>query len=118
MCLALSITRSCGRAVYSACKKSWGHQALRAHPKNDVPSCHLAQELQQLEDCDGRDYWALSVAGIRLVHQRWFGNGGRLGEGERGAHVGVIPRILQEYGGGDGWLRMTSSIEVRERGTN
>jgi hypothetical protein len=33
MRFALSITRSCGRAVYSACKESWRHQALRAHPK-------------------------------------------------------------------------------------
>jgi hypothetical protein len=76
---------------------------LRAHPKNDVPSCHLVQELRQQEDCDERNYWAPSVAEIRLIHQHWVGNGGRVVEDERGAHVGVIPRIVREYGGGDGW---------------
>jgi hypothetical protein len=83
------------------------------------------QELRQQEDCDERNYLALSVAEIRLIHQHWVGNGGRVEEGERGVNVGVIPMIVQKYGGDverdqdeNSWKRMTNNIEVRESGTN
>jgi hypothetical protein len=76
------------------------------------------QELRQQEDCDERNYWAPSVAEIRLVHQHRVGNGGRVGEGERRALVGVIPRIVREYGGGDGGWRVANNIDVREGKTN